>query len=484
MLCVVIIGPSIEEARIQIQQASSYADLVELRLDRFTRRNPDLIQSLLQEFSIPMIFTLRSKSQGGNYQGNEEERLQEIKHLAACGPAYLDLETHISHAFIEQISCDFPQIKLIISFHDFEKSSENLEEIIEAMPKIQGAFYKIAAMAHSTADALRVMLVAKKLQNLTAISMGEHGEISRILAPVFGSCITYSNLEEGQASAPGQVPAQQLVDIYRYKSLNSSTGLYGLIGNPITGSIGHLTNNAVMKALSLNAVYVKMKVEPNELKTTLSLMKNIGFRGLAVTMPLKEVILPYLDEIDPDAKAIGAVNTVLFERGHLIGYNNDGYGALESIGSVKGKKMILLGAGGAARAIAYEATRRGAHVIVLNRTIDRAKQLVKDFGCEGGGLEKLPQYDILINCIPYHFSNIPIDPAGFIKNTIVMDITSKPKDTPFLQAAQQAGCRIVHGYQMFIRLTLKQFGIWFPGKIDESKTFKILNQNALKALTT
>lgn len=483
MLCIVILGPSIEEARAQIKQATVYADLVELRLDCFSSRDPDVLSDLLKEFSIPMIFTIRSKSQGGAYKGSEEDRLQEIKQLAACRPAYLDLEWHVPQAFFDQMSRDFPDIKLIISYHDFNNSHGALDKIIDAMPRVKGALYKIATMAHSTADALRLMAASSKYQDVITISMGESGEVSRILYPRVKNFLTYSCLDESHASAPGQVPAQMLVDIYRIKSIHPNTGLYGLIGNRVTKSISHWTHNALMQAFNLDAVYVKMKVESGELQTTLNLMKTLGFRGLSVTMPLKEEILPYLDEIDPDAKAIGAVNTILFDQGRLIGYNMDGYGALESLeklGLVKGKRVILIGAGGAARAIAFEAKRRGAHVIILNRTSGRAQQLALEFDCEADGLEMMPKYfesgyDILINCTPH---SLPIDPKHFIKDAIVMDITNKPMDTLFLKAAQLAGCRIVYGYQMFVRQALKQFEVWFPGKLDEQKAYDILNRTA------
>lgn len=487
MICTVILGPSIDEARSQIKQASVHTDLVELRLDYFTNRNPDALKDLLKEFSIPMIFTLRSKFQGGNYQDSEEVRLPEIRRIAACRPAYLDLEYHVPKAFWDEIVCEFPEIALIVSFHDFERSHENLEEIIDAMPSIEGAYYKIATMAQSTADALRLMIAPKKYRDIIAVSMGEAGEVSRILASTIGSFLTYACLDASQPSSIGQVPTHSLVEIYRYKSINPHTELYGLIGDPVSGSIGHLTNNALMQAFNLDAVYVKMKVIVQELQTTLHLMKILGFRGLSVTMPLKEEILPYLDEIDSDAKAIGAVNTVRFERGHLIGYNTDGYGALQSLeklSPVKGKKMVLLGAGGAARAIAFEARRRGAHVVILNRTSHRAKQMAEEFGCEGGGLELMPTYfkngyDILINCTPHP---LPIDPMHFIKDAIVMDITTKPMNTLFLNAAQSTGCHIVYGYQMFIRQALKQFEVWFPNKMDEQKAYDVLTRTAQVAL--
>ncbi|WP_349305240.1 shikimate dehydrogenase [Neochlamydia sp. AcF95] len=487
MICVVILGPTMEEARLQIQQASLYADLIELRLDYFTHRELTTLKSLLKEFPLPMIFTLRSKLQGGHYPYDEKTRLQEIKCLAACKPACLDIEGDVPQAFIKQVSHHHPGIKLIISRHYFKDTSINLKDALNKLPPIKNGIYKIARYSFSTVDTLKQMLEAKNQQDIISISMGEAGEISRILAPVVGSQITYASLDEKCKAAPGQLPAQQLREVYGYKALNPQTALYGLIGDPVAPSISHLTHNALMQALNLNAVYVKMRVKPQELKVCLNLMKNLGFQGLSVTMPLKREIIDFLDQVDDEALAIGAVNTLLLKDGQWIGYNTDGKGALESIetlGTVKNKKIILLGAGGAARAIAFEAQRKGAALIILNRTIQKAEQLADDFGGQAGSLEMMQAYfqagyDILINCTSHAFS---MASSHLKKEALVMDITSNPKDTDFLKNALKRGCRIVYGYQMFIRQALKQFKLWFPEKIDEKVALEILEKKALEAL--
>lgn len=487
MICIVIVGPSIEEAREQIKGALKYADLIELRLDRFNNRSPHLLKSLLQEFSLPGIFTLRSKLHGGDYTDNEDRRLQELRDLATCKPSYLDLEDHIPQSFINEIHQAYPEIKLIVSYHDFKSGLPNLDRIYSMMPKVKDAFYKIAIMPDSLTDTLNFISKAQQYPDLIPVCMGEHGEISRILARLFKNPMTYASLEKNFTTAPGQIPAKALVDIYRYKSMTVNTQLYGLIGDPIAQSISHITHNMLLGTLSLNARYIKLKVGLNELKESLPLLKNMGFRGLSVTMPYKESIIPYIDELDSHAKVVGAVNTLLFDQGCIIGYNTDGHGALESLevqSSVNGKIMIILGAGGAARAIAYEAKKRGAKIILLNRDVRKAKQLAEEMGCIGDSLEAMPKYfesryDFLINCIPYPFS---IDSKYFIQNATVMDINTKPMMTPFLIAAQLAGSWLVYGYEMFIRQALKQFEIWFPGKIEKESAYHILHQTAYNAL--
>ncbi len=229
------------------------------------------------------------------------------------------------------------------------------------MQKTPAFFYKIAVTAKNCLDALRLVCWAKKSDGkLIAISMGSHGQVSRIFGPITGSPITYAALEEDQKSAPGQLSAKTLIERYHHRSLNLHTALYGLIGDPVDQSISDKTHNSLITACGLNAQYVKVQVCPAELSDFLQFAKKLPFQGLSVTMPLKEHILPFLDDIDPQAFDIGAVNTILFEKSKIFGFNTDGTGALNAIEKecqVKNKRIVIIGAGGAAKAIAYEAHR-------------------------------------------------------------------------------------------------------------------------------
>jgi 3-dehydroquinate dehydratase/shikimate dehydrogenase len=264
-----------------------------------------------------------------------------------------------------------------------------------------------------------------------------------------------------EKTGPGQLSVTELMDIYHYPQLNPKTSIYGLIGDPIEKSVGHIYHNAVFARRNVKAVYVKMTVKPDELSEFISLAKELGMRGLSVTIPLKEKILPFVDMLDDCAKKIGAVNTLLFQDGKILGTNTDGIGALDAIEKrvvVQGKKMVLLGAGGAARAIAYEAIVRGAHVLILNRTVQRAKETALALHCRGGGLDALPDdYDILVNCSP---DPMPIDAARIRPKTIVMDVVYSPHLTPFLQAAADRGCQIVQGEEMFLNQAVGQTAFW------------------------
>lgn len=434
---------------------------IELRLDLFHRIDIEYVKSFLQDSVCPIMLTVRKISQGGKFQGTESEREALIKRLLALEPPFFDLEYDMSPSFLHEVIKKHPKTKFILSYHNFQETPTDLDGIYRSMQEYAAFSYKIAVMTHSTNDALKRLLFVKEHPKTSAICMGEKGEFARVLGPVAGNLIDYASADSEEQTGPGQLTVSELVDVYHYPSLNRHTSIYGLIGDPVEKSPGHLYHNGVFQKLGLNAVYVKMVVKPEELSEFVPLAIAIGIRGLSVTIPLKEKILPFLDEIEPAAKQIGAVNTLLFKNGQIIGTNTDGLGALDAIEKktpVRGKKVVLLGAGGAARGIAFEAKVRGADVLILNRTVQRAKELAADLGCEAGGLDEVPNdYDILINCSP---DPMPIDPKKISPNTLAMDIVYFPHETDFLKEASLKKCQIIYGEEMFLNQAARQTAFW------------------------
>ena len=426
MIVVAIKGPSIQEAKMQIAKAVTLrADLVELRLDLLDPWNVDDLKDIRGSFPIPMIFKVK-------------------KDLPEVMPEYIDSEYGLKLP---------EETRLILSHHNFEETPD-LETLYEEMKKTPADFYKIAVTPKNTIDALRILLFSKSKKDVIAIGMGPYGEMTRILASPF----TYASLDDSQKTAPGQLAIQAMLQKYRCHTINQETLLYGLIGDPVDKSISDETHNCFMESMGINAVYLKMQVTVSELPEFLSLAKKM-FSGLSVTMPLKEAILPFLDEIDSEAERIGAVNTILIQEGKLFGFNTDGKGALNAIEkelSVSGKHVVILGAGGAAKAIGFESMNRGAIVTIINRDAAKAGEVARRFSCISS--HSMPNaYDILINCTPA----FPIAEHDILKSAIVMDITTKPKDTPFLMAAKSKGCQIIYGYKMFLEQANYQFKYWF-----------------------
>jgi len=340
----------------------------------------------------------------------------------------------------------------IVSYHNFQETPD-LHAVLEKMrskhPKAR--YYKLATMAHSILDTLQMIELQK--QGIIGISMGEFGTLTRICAPIFGAPITYAPLCEEDKNAPGQLLADKLDIIYHFRRLNRQTKIYGLIGDPVHRSPGHLFHNDFFRAHHLNAVYVKMVVRPHELADFFKAARSLPFGGFSVTAPLKEAVMPYLDEIDPEARVIGAVNTIVFRGGRLIGYNTDGSAAIDVLGSVKNKRLVVLGAGGAARAIVYTALQRKAHVWIVNRTPEKAKVLAQEFGCDWS--LNVPAYDILINTTSV---SQPIEPRFILPKSEVMDIAFY--ETEFLREAQRKKCRNKNGLPMYFQQALKQQALW------------------------
>lgn len=478
MLCTSIKGPTFEDICMQITKALRLCDIIELRLDCFANCDLESIRKIKSSFTIPMIFTLPKQT---------NDARGKILELCSLRPEYLDMEDQVPESFIEEVSKLYPEIKIILSHHDYEKTPDNIDEIVASMKRFRATFYKIAFYANNSIDMVRLLLHAKNFPNDDiSISMGPFGAPGRIMAPCVKSPITYSCIDETLQTAPGQLTSSELIHTYHHRILNKKTQLFGLIGDPVTNSISHITHNHIFQSVHKDAVYTKMQVNATELFDFLQYAKHL-FRGLSITMPLKEAVVPYIDYIDSSAKKIGAVNTLLFDNGKIFGFNTDGIGALnafEKTTPVEGKKIVVLGAGGAAKAIIFEACRRKGNVTILNRDKSKAQEVAKAFNCQGFGLDHMQKcfdegYDILINCTPIQ---MPIDPKFLLSHAVVMDIKTKPAHTEFLQIARTKGCQIVYGYEMFIEQALWQYAIWFNDDIDLKKARECLLYKCQKEL--
>ncbi|MCB1068424.1 MAG: shikimate dehydrogenase [Simkania sp.] len=476
-MLVIAIQGSFDAAKKAIEEANKKGEAIELRLDLL--KDLEHVNKLKNLCKLPVIFTLRKKAQGGEFQGSEQEREAKLLELLPLKPDYVDLEFDVDPSFAQKVHQSFPDVAIICSYHDFDKTPDNLENVLTQMTQMHAAIYKIATFANSSLDSLRMLnfILQKRREgiSLAGMSMGPHGDITRILAPVVDSLLTYTSLSSEEETAPGQVPVDTLEKIYRFSTLNQQTKVYALIGDPVEQSIGHIAHNTLFKKLKEDAVYVKILVRSEEVGPFFQLLKTLPFHGFSVTMPLKEKVGEHLDHINPQAKKIGAINTLnLNNEGRWEGFNTDASGALDAIEEkrqVAGKKVVILGAGGAARALAYETIERGGEVLIVNRTEEKAKKLARQLGCEGVALERWtkPSYDILMNTTPVGMTTKGlslISEKALLKNAVVFDAIMHPKETPLLILAKNKGCQIVYGNEMFTRQAVKQAEIWLNRPLD------------------
>lgn len=254
--------------------------------------------------------------------------------------------------------------------------------------------------------------------------------------------------------------------------IDAKTKLCCVIGNPIEQSISPLVHNAAYKALGLNYVFLAFKV--TQVKEALEGLKAINVAGISVTIPHKLAVLKYVDEVDKVAAEIGAANTIVNRDGRFIATNTDWIGALKALEkrtSLSGKRIALLGAGGAARALIYGLVKKGAKVTVFNRSKEKARQLAKYFQLDGAYLltdvEKIKVAEIIINTTPVgmipNISESPIPSACINSSQIIFDIINKPPQTKLLQFAKSHGATIIHGYEMLLYGAAEQF-LLFTGK--------------------
>ncbi len=499
LICIPITAATNEEAIEEMTAASEYADVLELRIDYIT--NPD-INKLLKHKRKPVIVTNRPKREGGKFLGDEDGRLQLLKSAMEFGADYIDIEHDSAQHFLKLIHPDFTPTssppceggnkvgvygcKIIVSYHNFLETPPNLGEIHNELCRAGAHIAKLAVFANDIADNIRVFQLLKSASLPTiALCMGELGLISRILAQKFGSYMTFASLEKGKESAPGQITVHELLNLYRFKKTNDETKIYGLIGNPVAHSISPAIHNTAFAEKGLNWVYIPFKVE--NVTSAFSGLMEIDIQGCSVTVPHKQSIMKLLDEIDPLARSIGAVNTVVSQNGKFGGYNTDCTAAItalkEAIGrgnlALKGKTILVVGAGGASRAIAFGLHKEDANVIITNRTYEKAVILGKDVGCKYCKMQELSnlKIDILVNATSVgmypNVDEIPV-PVDVLKpGMVVFDIVYNPLETQLLFEAKNRGCIMVNGLAMFINQAAAQFELWTGQKAPKELMTKV-----------
>jgi len=462
MLTAVITGPDLFSAKRQIKNAS-VAEAIEIRLDCLDSIDLTKVKKLQEYWGKTTIFSLRRKNHGGKYLQHDKKLYFDLSRLFSLEPEYFDLEYDISLEFIANMKKTYPEIKIIFSYHDFNKTPDNLNEILEKLKNPYATYYKIATFANNSIDALKMLEFIKNNQdqNLSGISMGDYGCFVRVVSKIYDNKITYCHVDKKITS--GQISLDDLVSVYNFKKINSETKIYALLGYPIEDSFGHVFHNSQFASQNKNAVYIKINLQEHELPVFFSYVKKLPFYGFSITKPLKEKILSFLDV---DNANVNSINTILYEDQKYIGYNTDGIAALDAIEKkikVENKKVFLIGAGGVAKPIAHELIKRKANLFIFNRNQSKAYELASKLQSKAYSLDKLEEimmegYDVLINATSASYENIDVVPyQRLIPGTIIMDVVSKPVETVLLKNAQEKNCLVIYGMEMFINQAKVQF---------------------------
>jgi 3-dehydroquinate dehydratase/shikimate dehydrogenase len=449
--------------------AEAGAELVELRLD-WLSGPPDLAM-LLNDRPTPTIVTFRRPQDQGKWHGTESERQNLLRAAIVAGTDFIDIEDDIADKIKR-----YGTTRRIISHHNFNETPDDLEQIHERMTKLDPDVIKIISTANSPEDCVRMLrLVSDATVPTVGFCMGEFGTITRILCGKYGSPFTYASFSSERELAPGQLSFQQMKDLYRYDDINTETRVFAVIGDPIAQSLSPLIHNSAFQHEKINAVYIPLRVPRHQFYSALEAYKQLHIEGYSVTIPHKESAIKTVHFTDDSVKQCGAANTLYHrEKGAWYAINTDMEAALTSIrlglkqadGShdhLEGKRVLLLGAGGVARAIAYGLQKAGAVITVTNHNKVKAEELAKQLGCQFVTWENRGTdfFDILVNCTPvgmYPEVNDTPFPAHWLRdNMLVFDTIYKPESTLLIKQARERGCRTVSGLEMFVRQATAQF---------------------------
>lgn len=491
LICMTLTGKTLEENLKLVKKYEKYIDLVELRVDYLTedeqlyaRRFPALIYQ-------PCILTIRRDVDGGLYTGSEFARTNLFgRALAFANPdkaknfAFVDFEDDFHIPSIQDAAMAFG-VRIIRSYHNMTGPVLNIRERCDLMRKTGYEIPKIAFMPNSLSDVLNLFKEGSTMTQYEHIlcAMGPEGFPSRILSSYTNSFLTYVSPQEvlENTKTIGHIDPVTINELYGFKSINKDTSIYGITGWPLAKTSSPEIHNSAYRRMGMNAVY--LPVRSPLVADALNFCENIGIKGLSVTIPHKESVLYYLNEQSPEVVQIGACNTIVRKKNKWLGYNTDAPGfrrALEEfLGPVKikHKKVAVIGAGGAAKAVVYALKQMGAKVCIFNRTIENAAILAEKYGFSYCQLDKhcagkLDEYSTLIiqttsvGMNSDGLSNEENDPIYFYDfrgNELLFDLIYVPEVTPVMKRAALAGCQVCNGYKMLEYQAYEQFKL-FTGK--------------------
>jgi 3-dehydroquinate dehydratase/shikimate dehydrogenase len=464
------------EAISQVRKGLRRTATLELRLDylRGSKEREVFLAWLRRQRSGGVfIATCRRKEGGGLFSGTREEEIAILAEAALSGCGWCDVEIETAKHFAPgEVSRLLSPARVMVSCHDFEGTPHNLTGIVRRLRRVGGRAWKVAAQCRSVSDSVRICKLAAGRRDLVAIPMGEIGLAGRVLSLRMGSALAYGAVEH--TTAPGQLSLEAMDGLYRAGEITRRTRVYGVIGDPVGHSLSPLLHNTAFRARKFDAVFVPFL--GRDLREFLGAMWDFEVAGLAVTIPHKEKILRYLDECDPLAARIGAVNTVVVRGGgRLYGYNTDYVGVLRSLERrmrLAGSRVLLFGAGGAARAAAFALAQAGSIVCISARRPERARELAHAVGGQIVARAALKRefFDAIVNCTPVGMhprGGSPLSGAE-LNCRIVMDMVYRPRETELLRVARGKGIEVISGLEMFLAQGFAQYEIWTGERAPEN----------------
>jgi 3-dehydroquinate dehydratase / shikimate dehydrogenase len=488
-ICAVVAAEHPRSMWTQLERALRQTRTVELRLDWLPTEKE--IHAFLRRLAnkLPratLIATCRRVEAGGRFRGTIATQLLVLAEAIRAGCDWYDLEIEsASRCPPELLDVLLGEGRCLASAHFFRANPTNWKRIAAKLRRTSPDAIKIAANCSSLADGLSLLRFARGERDVLAVPMGDVALPLRCLGLREGSALSYAPVE--MATAPGQVSLDTLKNLYRADRISRNTRVYGVIGDPIAHSLSPQLQNAAFHARKMDAVYLPFLV--HNLRDFLAAIKPLGIRGFSVTLPHKQKILRYLDDCDSLAMAIGAVNTVVVRgEGKLYGYNTDYIGVLRALQqriSLPASRVLILGAGGAARAVAFALAQSGASVCICARRAQEAKTLAQAVGGEAVTRVRLRKefFDAIVNATPVGmFPAVERSPltSRELNCRLVFDLIYRPVETELLKLAARRGIETVSGLEMFLAQGAAQWEIW-TGERAPAAAMRRAVLNALRA---
>jgi 3-dehydroquinate dehydratase/shikimate dehydrogenase len=488
LICLTLTGKTLAEDLALVNKYRTAIDVAELRADFLDGDERLEVRQFPRMAGIPCILTLRRRVDGGKFiEGEAARTILFARALSFADPnsinnyAYVDFEEDFHVPSLQDAALAFGT-KIIRSVHDMEDPVANISQRLARLRTTGYEIPKIAFMPHTLDDVTKLFIEADKIKDNghILIAMGPLGTPTRILSAKLGNYLTYTSADETNANLPtlGHMDPVTLNSVYHFKKLNNETKLYGITGWPLAATSSPALHNSGYEKHNLNSVYIPIRTD--DIHKALTFAETVGIEGLSVTVPHKESVLNYVDTTDEKVDAIGACNTIVHSNGLWEGYNTDAEGFTKAILEFTGthsllhKKVAIIGAGGAAKAVAYSVSKLKGKACIFNRTLSKAKELAEMYNFKysplnGDASILLKKYsDIIIqttskgmNCTaPSSEDNDPLFFYDFKGNELLFDIIYVPEHTPVMTRAAAAGCKVCNGYSMLKYQGYKQFELF------------------------
>ena len=471
-VCVAVVG---EDASKFIERAESLVrdnPFIEFRLDYMSNPLAGVVK--LKHFldlhpEATVIATCRRAVNGGRFKGSAASQLDVLTKAAAAGFQLVDIELQSAQILKAGELADLKdRVGVILSFHDF-KATKRLEDTFAEIKQYPADFYKVVSTAttlHDNVEMMKFLQAHSAHYEMVALCMGEQGIISRVLGVRAGSIFTFGSATRGEETAPGQATASELRDTYRIEMVDAATQVYGVVGDPVSQSLSPIMMNTAFRRETVNAVYLALHAK--NLKDLMSCVQEIPIRGLSVTIPYKQEIVEALTNSDPLTKQIGACNTVVRgQDGKLYGFNTDVAGIvtpLEERLTLQGAKILVVGAGGAARAAVFGLKNKGAEVFITNRTAANGQSLARQAKAKYMKRADVAKssFDVILNATPLGMGNNKQSPLEEkeLNTKFLFDLVYVPAETKLVKMAKAKNIQVVPGLEMFVQQGARQFEIW------------------------